>query len=78
MPLYGFACKNCHSSFETLVRGDDVPVCPSCGGKKLEQQLARIAKPAAGGPQDAPACAMESGGQPCGACPAMAGMCEPA
>lgn len=76
MPLYAYACAACAHEFETLVRGDDTPVCPRCGGARLERQLSLIAKPAPGGENasNAPACAAMNGGTPCGAgCPAMAG-----
>jgi putative FmdB family regulatory protein len=78
MPLFSYACKTCETAFETLVRGEEIPVCPACGGKRLEQMLSRIAKPAAGGPDDAPACAAQNGAPSCGACPGMAGMCDAA
>jgi putative FmdB family regulatory protein len=42
MPLYAYQCQSCNSDFELLVRSSDVPVCPSCGGKDLAQQIARI------------------------------------
>jgi putative FmdB family regulatory protein len=43
MPLYAYSCDSCHAEFELLVRSSDTPVCPSCGGEKLQQQIARIA-----------------------------------
>lgn len=42
MPLYAYTCKSCEADFELLVRASDVPVCPSCGGKELTQEIARI------------------------------------
>ena len=44
MPLYAYVCDACAAEFELLVRGSDVPVCPSCGGEKLQQQVSRICK----------------------------------
>ncbi len=77
MPIYAYACADCGHGFETLVRSDETPSCPSCGGARLERQLSLIAKPATGtttAPSEGPACAAMSGGTPCGACPAMGGM----
>ena len=43
MPLYAYKCQNCNADCELLVRSSDVPVCPSCGSEKLQQQVAKIA-----------------------------------
>jgi putative FmdB family regulatory protein len=74
MPLYAFRCEDCEKEFETLVRSNETPECPSCGGVRLSRQLSLIAKPAAG--EAAPAsCAAMNGGSPCGAgCPAFGGV----
>jgi putative FmdB family regulatory protein len=42
MPLYAYTCQNCDADFELLVRSSDVPACPSCGGEKLQRQIARL------------------------------------
>jgi len=74
MPLYAYACSQCGHEFETLVRADEAPQCPSCGGVDLQRQLSLIAKPASGGPGEAAGCAAMSGdAPPCGGCPAFAG-----
>ncbi len=76
MPLYAYACADCAHQFETLVRGDETPVCPSCGGARLDRQLSLIAKPAPGGESASSAseCPAMNGGTPCGSgCPALAG-----
>ena len=73
MPLYAYACADCAHEFETLVRSDDTPACPSCGSQRLERQLSLIAKPAPGGETggSASSCPAMNGGTPCGAgCPA--------
>ncbi len=49
MPIYGYECKKCGSTFQTLVRSGETPECPSCGAVELEQQLSLIASPAKGG-----------------------------
>ena len=39
MPIYEYVCMSCESHFEELVRGDEQPSCPDCGGKKVSRQL---------------------------------------
>lgn len=39
MPIYEYTCKDCGSDFELLIRGDEKPVCPSCGKKHLTKSL---------------------------------------
>ena len=41
--MYEFRCRTCETEFEVLVRGTDVPVCPSCGGRDLERLLSTFA-----------------------------------
>jgi putative FmdB family regulatory protein len=73
MPIYGYQCKTCGETFQTLVRSGEEPVCPSCGGADLDQQLSLIASPAKGGDSDAPvACSNMGAGPGCGACPGAA------
>ena len=43
MPLYSYRCTPCDHRFETLVRADDVPECPNCGGQALERLGSRTA-----------------------------------
>jgi len=73
MPIYEYACSDCHTRFETLVRGDRTPACPACHGTALEKQLSVFAAHANGqGASAAPAPG------PCGACgdPRGAGSCS--
>jgi putative FmdB family regulatory protein len=42
MPLYSYKCQGCDAEFELLVRASDIPACPSCGGEKLQQLVAKI------------------------------------
>jgi putative FmdB family regulatory protein len=73
MPIYGYQCKKCGASFQTLVRGGEEPACPSCGAVELDQQLSLIATPARGGDSDAPtACSSAGAGPSCAACPGAA------
>ena len=73
MPIFSYECTDCASAFQTLVRSGETPVCPSCGGVHLDQQLSLVANPAKGG-EDAGQ-SMACSGEPgpgCGMCPGMA------
>jgi putative FmdB family regulatory protein len=61
MPIYEYACRACAHRFETLVRGDAVPECPTCHGTDLERTLSTFAVGAASPRPSSP-----SG--PCGTC----------
>lgn len=40
MPMYEFACKECGTDFERLMKSTkDKPACPKCKSKKVERQL---------------------------------------
>ena len=43
MPLFAYACNACGATIELLVRGDEAPACPACGGADLEKQMSRFA-----------------------------------
>lgn len=45
MPLYDFHCPACGRDFETLVRGDARPACPTCGHTQPERMLSRVSAP---------------------------------
>lgn len=64
MPLFEYECKKCDHRFETLVRGNETPECPSCHGTALEQRLSAFAAHTNGRSSSSAAPAM--GG--CGAC----------
>ncbi|MFZ0420257.1 MAG: zinc ribbon domain-containing protein [Candidatus Sulfotelmatobacter sp.] len=44
MPLYDYVCLDCHKSFETTLTQNEhdkeVPKCPHCGSKNVEQEAA--------------------------------------
>ena len=42
MPLYSFHCADCDKDAELLVGMNDEPVCPACGGQKMERLMSRI------------------------------------
>ncbi len=73
MPIYGYQCKQCGASFQTLVRSGEQPACPSWGAVDVAQHWALIAPPAGGGAPAAPAaCANAGAGPSCAACPGAA------
>ena len=39
MPIYEYSCEGCKHQFETLVRGNEPPVCPACGSSDLSRIL---------------------------------------
>jgi putative FmdB family regulatory protein len=39
MPIYDYKCRGCGHFFEELVKLGQVPDCPSCGSKELEQLI---------------------------------------
>jgi putative FmdB family regulatory protein len=73
MPIYGYECKKCGSTFQTLVRSGETPECPSCCAVELEQQLSLIASPAKGGEDSPPPMCSPGPGGGCAGCPAMMG-----
>jgi putative FmdB family regulatory protein len=44
MPIFEYACKDCGTSFEKLIRHNTAVECPSCGhADHLEQQYSTFA-----------------------------------
>jgi putative FmdB family regulatory protein len=44
VPIYEYACMECESHFEELVRSSDQAVtCPECGAAKVLKQLSTFA-----------------------------------
>ena len=68
MPLYEYACDECHANFEILVRGDEQPTCPRCSSTALVKQLSVPAAHTAGGGglpmYEGPPCGMGGCGRP--------------
>lgn len=49
MPIFEYACRDCGTKFEKLLRrASDEAECPSCSGKKLAQQYSTFAARANG------------------------------
>lgn len=63
MPLFEFACRDCGTRFEMLMRAGTAPVCPACRSEQVEKQLSVFAVGAVSS-KTAP---MPAGG-PCGSC----------
>lgn len=59
MPIYEYACQQCGSAFELLVRSDTVLECPQCHSPQLAKQLSVFATAASRDP-------LPPG--PCGSC----------
>lgn len=74
MPIFEYACEDCGTKFEKLVRrsGESEAVrCPSCGRDHLNLQYSTFAAHAGKASESAAAC----GEGMCGAGPCGAGMC---
>lgn len=65
MPIYEYTCEKCRVDFEFLVRGEERPACPECGGAKLTK---RFSVPAAhtSGSSTLPVCEPVPRGGNCG------------
>jgi len=75
MPLFEYRCQDCKASYESLIRGDEKPVCPHCASRNAEKTLSVFAVSHGGSSQAAAcgdgACSLPSQGGGCagGACP---------
>lgn len=69
MPLFEFQCAACERQFESFVTADRKPVCPACGGERLQKLLSRPGMVGAAG-STADAC-----GMPAPMCGAQGGRC---
>ncbi|MFO0817846.1 MAG: zinc ribbon domain-containing protein [Pirellulales bacterium] len=67
MPLYEYACQNCSSHFEVLVRGQETPTCPQCGCQKLEKEFSVPAAHVKDGGGSLPVCQPSPPAGGCGA-----------
>jgi putative FmdB family regulatory protein len=39
VPIFEYQCRQCNHEFEILLRGEEKPRCPTCGGAKLDKLL---------------------------------------
>ncbi len=44
MPLYSYHCADCDKDVELLISSGGTPVCPACGGQKMERLMSRVAE----------------------------------
>jgi putative FmdB family regulatory protein len=68
MPIFEYACKDCGTHFEKLVRGATAVACPSCGKDHLEQQYSTFAARAEGSADSGASYQEGPGGCPGGMC----------
>jgi putative FmdB family regulatory protein len=56
MPIFEYLCRDCGTRFEKLVLkpATDKVSCPSCGKKRLEQQISSFISPVPGKLKAAP------------------------
>jgi putative FmdB family regulatory protein len=64
MPIFEYACRQCHHEFEALVRSSTVPECPHCHSTQLDKQLSVVGKVGGSTGQDRAPASMG----PCGTC----------
>jgi putative FmdB family regulatory protein len=62
MPIYEYRCEDCGTKFEKLVRGGVEAECPSCGQKRLKQELSTFAAHASSSPKPGPMPSCPAGG----------------
>jgi putative FmdB family regulatory protein len=43
VPIYEYTCQGCRGEFELLLRGEETPQCPRCGGSELEKRFSVVA-----------------------------------
>ena len=43
MPIYEYRCRDCEAKVELLLRSsEEEPVCPHCGGSRLERRISAV------------------------------------
>jgi putative FmdB family regulatory protein len=67
VPIYEYACMECESHFEELVRaGEQAVVCPECGAAKVLKQFSTFAVHGAAKVSVAPSAPRAQSGGCCG------------
>ena len=75
MPIFEYACRDCGTAFETLVRASSpAPECPSCHSGALQKKLSAFAVSTSGSSPAMP----EYAAGACGSCghPGGPGACQ--
>ena len=64
MPIFEYACPKCGHVFEKLIlsRTHDLPECPQCGWKRVEQKFSAFATGGGASRSAGAACAPSGGG----------------
>ena len=55
MPIYEYACHQCHDHFELLIRASEQPTCLQCSTEHVEKQLS-VPSAHVGGANTLPIC----------------------
>ncbi len=76
MPIYEYQCGDCHSEFELLIRSNERPECPHCGGIKLRKEFSVPAASSGSAASDLPICDVPSPGGGCGLPACHGGHCQ--
>lgn len=58
MPIYSYACAQCHHKFDELIKGSEKVVCPKCKSGRLKKLLTTFA--VAGSTSSVPDCKIET------------------
>jgi putative FmdB family regulatory protein len=67
MPIYEYACMECESHFDELVRSPEQAItCPECGAAKVLKQLSTFAVHGASSPTQSFTAPSGGGGGCCG------------
>jgi len=63
MPIFEYTCSHCGHVFEKLVltRNQDLPECPKCGWKRVEQKFSAFATVGASSKSAGDVCAPSGG-----------------
>jgi putative FmdB family regulatory protein len=73
MPIFEYECKECHGSFELLMRSDTRVACPSCDSERVVKKLSLFAAHMKHPAGEVPAC--HTGGCGCDMGKCGSGLC---
>jgi len=72
MPLFEYTCEDCQERSELLIMGEQEPVCPKCGGERLQKEFSTFATQGDGASASTSSHAHSPG---CGCCMGPQGSC---